>query len=289
MEKLKVLDMRVQQGDSAFLIDYGETAILYDSGFGFTGYALADKIKSYLGNRKLNYIFLTHSHYDHVFGSAYVLEYYKDALVVAGEYTANIFQRPSAKSLMSDLDSKFAKKCGVDDYQNLIHNLRVDVPVKDGDIIKAGAMEYTAIALPGHTKCSFGFYCPQQKLLLGCETLGVYNGVDDVVPSYLIGYNIALESIDKAMLLDIENILVPHFGLLNKEESAEYLNISKQRAVETAEHIAKLLSQGKTKSDAVEYFKNKFYHGYIKEIYPVDAMELNTSITVELIKKEFNI
>ena len=37
------------------------------------------------------------------------------------------------------------------------------------------------------------------------------------------------------------------------------------------------------------YFFDKFYHGHIKEAYPIDAIKLNTSIMVELIKKEYEI
>ena len=88
MKDIKIIDMRVQPGDSAFLIDDSETAILYDSGFGFTGFALAEKLKNYLGRRPLNYIFLTHSHYDHALGSAYVLVSYPEAKVTAGVYAA---------------------------------------------------------------------------------------------------------------------------------------------------------------------------------------------------------
>ncbi len=289
MKKLIITDMRVQAGDSAFLIDDGKTSILYDSGFAFTGFALAEKIKDYLGNRNLDYIFLTHSHYDHILGSAYVLEYYPNAVVVAGEYAADIIKRPSARALMKELDRKFATKCGVNEYPDFTHNLRVDIPVKDGDVIKAGEMEFVAVSLPGHTKCSFGFYSPKERLLLGSETLGVYNGCDNVVPSYLIGYKIALDSIKKAQNFDIENILIPHYGLLNKQETDFYLKKANESAMETAESIISVLTAGGTKNDALQYFKDKFYHGYIKEIYPIDAMELNTGITIDLIKKEFNI
>lgn len=66
MQNINITDVRVHPGDSAFLIDDGTTSILYDSGFAFTGYQVAEKIKKHLGNRKLDYIFLTHSHYDHV-------------------------------------------------------------------------------------------------------------------------------------------------------------------------------------------------------------------------------
>lgn len=286
MLNIKITDVRAHLGDSAFLLDNGNTAVLYDSGFAFTGYAVAENIKAILGDRKLDYIFLTHSHYDHVLGSVYALEYWNDAKVVAGEYAARIFQKDSAKAVMRDLDRKFAKKCGVGEYTDLIDNLRVDISVNDGDVINAGDMVFKAIALPGHTKCSFGFYLAENKLLLGSETLGVYNGEGGVVPSYLVGYNTALASIEKASALDIEKILMPHYGLLDKEQTAKYLSEAKKSAVETASEIASVLKNGGTKADAVEYFKNKFYHGYIKKIYPIDAMELNTGITVDLIQKE---
>lgn len=288
MSKLTITDVRVYPGDAAFLIDDGKTAIMYDSGFAFTGYGVADKIKNILGERKLDYIFLTHSHYDHALGSAYALKYWPDAKVVAGEYAAKIFAKDTAKAVMRDLDQKFAKTCGVTEYEDLIDDLKVDIPVSDGDIIKAGDLEFIAINLPGHTKCSIGYYCPCEKILLSCETIGVYNGSDNVVPSYLVGYEMTLESIKKVQKLDIENILVPHYGLLDSGKTKFYLEKSKESAVETAEEIVDMLKKGNTKEDIVKFFKDKFYFGYIKEIYPIDAMELNTGIMIDLLKREFD-
>jgi len=289
MSEIKITDVRYHSGDSAFLLDDGKTAIMYDSGFGFTGFAVADKIKAILGDRKLDYIFLTHSHYDHALGSVYALEYWPDAKVVAGEYATKIFAKDSAKALMRELDGKFAGKCGVESYTDLIDNLKVDIPAADGDIIKAGDMEFTVLNLPGHTKCSIGFYNKKEKLLLGCESIGVYDGAGEVVPSYLVGVQMAIDSIERVERLEIENILVPHFGLLDAEQTKIYLSRAKKSAIETADEIAQMLKDGKTKEEAVQYFKDKYYKGYIKEVYPIDAMELNTNITVDLIKREFNL
>ncbi len=288
MDKITITDVRVNPGDAAFLIDNGKTTIMYDSGFAFTGYAVADKIKNILGERKLDYIFLTHSHYDHALGSCYALKFWPDAKVVAGEYATKIFEKETAKAVMRDLDRKFAEACGVFEYEDLIDDLKVDIPVSDGDIIKAGDMEFMAINLPGHTKCSIGYYCPKEKLLLSCETIGVYNGSDDVVPSYLVGYEMTLESIEKVQKLNIENILVPHFGLLDNKTTKFYLKKAKESAETTAEEIKTLIINGKSKEEIVDFFKDKFYFGYIKEIYPIDAMELNTSIMIDLLKREFN-
>ena len=93
MLNVKVTDVRILPGDSGFLIDDGKTSILFDTGFAFTGYQMADKVKALLGERKLDYIFLSHSHYDHVVGAPYVLKYYPEATVVAGEYAAKIFAK----------------------------------------------------------------------------------------------------------------------------------------------------------------------------------------------------
>ena len=287
MSGIKIYDVRELPGDSAFLIDDGVTSIMYDSGFAFTGDKVAGRIKQILGERKLDYIFLTHSHYDHALGSVYAKKYWPDVKIVAGEYATKIFAKPSAKKVMRDLDHKFAEANGINEYEDIIDNLYVDLPVSDGDVIIAGDMEFKVLDLPGHTRCSIGYYCEKERLLLGCESIGVFNGKDDVVPSYLVGYNMCIESIERVMDLDIENILVPHFGILDKEKTKFYLDKAKKSAIETAEEIVKMQKSGKTKEEIALFFENKFYHGYVKIIYPIDAMRLNTGIMIDLLAREF--
>lgn len=286
MKDLKITDVRAVPGDSGFLIDDGKTSILYDSGFGFTGFEVAKNIKNALGERELDYIFLTHSHYDHALGSAYVSKIYRDVKIVAGEYAAKIFQKDSAKNVMRDLDRKFASTCGVVDYEDLADNLRVDISVTDGDCIKAGDMEFKVIHLPGHTRCSVGYYCKEKKLLLGSETVGVYGGGDIVVPSYLVGVEMTFDSIKRVKKLDIDYILTPHYGILDKNETKLYLEKAEENARKVAEKISSMIKAGCSDKEVFSYFKERFYKGYIESIYPIDAMELNTKIMIELIKNE---
>ncbi|MBQ8859944.1 MAG: MBL fold metallo-hydrolase [Ruminococcus sp.] len=286
MNNLRITDVRALPGDSAFLIDDGKTAILYDTGFAFTGYKVLERIKTALRDRQLDYIFLTHSHYDHALGSAYIKDYYENAKVVACTYAEKIFKKESAKAVMRDLDRKFALKNGIKEYEDLIDNLDVDIAVNDGDIVNAGSLSFKVIELPGHTRCSIGFYCESEKLLLGSETIGVFNGLDDVVPSFLVGYKMTLSSIEKVNQLEITKILLPHYGIIENEKVEFYLKKAKESAITTANDIASMLKSGKSKDECLDYVKHKFYNGYIKTIYPIDAMELNTSIMIELIEKE---
>lgn len=286
MDRIKVMDMRCNKGDSAFLIDDGKTSVLYDTGFGFTGFEVAKNIKTVLGERKLDYIFLTHSHYDHALGSAYILRYYPTARVVAGSYATGIFQREGAKRTMREMDAKFAEKCGVKDYQFLGDELRVDISVNEGDVIQAGDMCFEVIDLPGHTRCSIGFICKERGLLLSSETLGVYDGEKRIVPLYLVSYSAAVSSIEKVKKLDIKRILAPHYGILNEEQTKYFLDNMKSASENAAQNILKSLKSGKNSNEIISDFKAEFWHGYIKEIYPEDAIDLNTSIMIELIRKE---
>jgi len=284
---LTITDVRAHPGDGAYLLDNGTTAVLYDTGFGFTGYAVADKIADILGDRPLDAILLTHSHYDHALGSAYISRRYPDAKIYAAGYAAKIFAKPTARQVMRDLDRKCACNSGVSEYTDLIDELHVDIPVEDGDEITVGDLSFTVIALPGHTRCSVGFYLASEKLLLSSETLGVYDGDKTIVPSFLIGYETTLASIEKAEALEIETILLPHIGPQSKDKTAFYLANMKKSAVFTAESIAEILRSGGTKDDAIRWFRDTFYHGYVVDIYPEDAMLLNTGIMIDLIGREF--
>lgn len=286
MKNITVTDVRCQKGDSSFLIDNGNTSILYDTGFGFTGYSVADNIKAVLGERKLDYIFLTHSHYDHALGSAYILRRYPDAKVVAGRYAADIFQRDGAKRTMKKLDAEFAAECGVTDYEFLGDELRVDIPCDDGDIINTGDMQFEVLNLPGHTKCSVGFYCKEKQLLLSSETIGVYDGEKTIVPSYLVSYADTIKSIERVKNMDIKTILAPHYGILNDEQTVFFLENMENSVVTTTNDIIESIKLGKSDYEIISEFKAKFWHGYIKEIYPVEAVNLNTSIMIKLIRNE---
>ena len=286
LKNLRITDVRVLTGDCAFLIDDGETAVLYDTGFGFTGDRIAQNIHAELGERSLDYILLTHSHYDHVLGTPYILRHYPKAKVVAGEYAATIFAKPSARAKMHELDQKFAHTCGVEEYDDLTDELKVDIIVRDGDVVSCGAMQFTAVALPGHTKCSVGFYLAENRLLLSSETLGVYFGNDTYMPSYLVGYQMTLDSFAKAKMLEISSLLIPHYGLVTGKEAERFLENSEKTARDFAMHLREIFARGGSDEEALDYCREHIYLEHVRPTYPIDAFLLNSSIMIGLIRKE---
>ena len=286
MDNLTITDMRCNPGDSAFLIDNGTTSILCDSGFGFTGFQIADNIKQQLGDRKLDYIFLTHSHYDHALGSAYILRYYPDAKVAAGRHAAEIFKRDGAKRLMKELDNKIAAACGITDYEFLADELRVDIICDDGNIINAGDMTFEVLDLPGHTNCSVGYYCKDLDFLIAPESLGAYDGEFNILPSFLVSYKAAVNSIERVLKLQPKKILSPHFGELNKKQTSYFLENMKSATETVAKEIIEGIKSGKSDQEIINVYKEKYWYGALKETYPIDALNLNTSIMINLVRKE---
>ncbi len=289
MTELKIYDVRVLPGDSAFLIDNGKTAILYDSGFGFTGERIAENIEKVLGARKLDYILLTHSHYDHALASVKITEKYPDTKVIAGSYAAEIFKRPGAKTLMTDLDSKAAQRYGCEAGMVDADKLRVDIPVNDSDIITLGNITFRVLNLPGHTRCSVAYYYEERELLLSCETLGVYNGKDKIIPSVLVGCTCTLDSIDRISKLNVRNILAPHIGLLTEEQTKLFLKNMKPAAEKAIKLVAECIKAGYSNEDIYRIYSKTYRDNFTDETYPEDAARLNTHIMTELIRKEYNL
>ena len=286
MIPLTITDVRSVPGDSAFLIDDGTTAVLYDTGFGFTGYAVADNVRRILGDRPLDYILLTHSHYDHALGAVYLRRRYPNVQVVAGAYAEKIFGKTTARAIMRDLDRKAAAECGVAEYEDLIDELRADITVCDGDVIECGAMRFTAVDLPGHTKCSVGYYLAENRMLLASESLGIYIDEGVCYPSFLVGYQMTLDSIRKAGEMDIGQMLLPHYGLIPGEEARRFLSDSEQMIRRTASTICSLLSRGRTTEEVLKYLEDELYTDQIRPKYPYAAFLLNTEIMINLIRRE---
>lgn len=282
--QLKIWDVRQHPGDSGFLLDDGRTAVLYDSGFGFTGPALAAAIAEILGPRPLDLILLTHSHYDHALGAAHVRARWPGAKIAAGRRVGEIFARPTALGHMEEMDREIARHCGAAPAPAA--PLRVDIPLEEGQTVAAGEMEFRFVALPGHTHCSGGFYMPRRGLLLACETLGVYDGGDIVFPSLLVGYGLALRAMEKAAALGARQLLLPHYGPLAPEKTAWFFEESLRTTRLTAREVGRILAGGGSREEAVAWFEDTFYKGNVPAFYPRRAMLLNTGLMVDLIRQE---
>lgn len=89
------------------------------------------------GVEKIDYIFLTHGHMDHICGAPYVKESFGGQLVI-GEKDAEFLE--SYRFLDGALD-----------YENAFKSVKADIIVRDGDTISFADSEISVLHTPGHT------------------------------------------------------------------------------------------------------------------------------------------
>lgn len=285
-EDYSITNVGPVDGSEAFLITSEDSAVLYDSGFGFCGRALVDNIRSVLGDRDLDTILLTHSHYDHILGSAHCTREWPDAEVVASRHTSEVIAKDSARRTMRELDAYAARVHGCGGYEDLTDSLRVDRVVSEGDRVSAGGFGFVVHEYPGHTFCSIGFHCPVEGLLLSCETLGLYVDDDTMFPTYLVGYGMTLDSIDRAMELDTDVMLLAHAGVVTGDRCGELLESSRRAAVAVADEVLEASRAGMDPDGIMGMMKDRHYTGRVRRIQPEAAFDMNSRHMVFMLMRE---
>jgi glyoxylase-like metal-dependent hydrolase (beta-lactamase superfamily II) len=117
-----------------------------------------EKITSILDRHALTVrmIVITHAHIDHI-GGAHKLRALTGAPVYMNENDAFLADHLSTQAAWIGLEEP--------------ENPGIDCPVREGDILRAGAIEAHVLHTPGHTPGSVSLYMPAEQKLIAGDTL----------------------------------------------------------------------------------------------------------------------
>lgn len=117
---------------------------------------LIENLKTVLNaeGKTLDYILLSHTHYDHIGALPYVLQVWPEAQVCGLQKAKEVFAHPNAKATMERLGNNAKALYGVEGIEITAAGMRVDCVLADGDSISLGAETITAYETKGHTDCS---------------------------------------------------------------------------------------------------------------------------------------
>lgn len=278
-------------GGEAYLVRTPERTLLYDSGFAYSAPAMVAELAELLGEQPLDYLFLSHSHYDHASGSVWVKQRWPHVAVFGGAHAAHVLERPGARATMRTLNEEAAKEAVAAarltpeqaaevDY-SLLDNLGVDEAVGQGSVIDMGSVKLEVIEAPGHTRCSLLLWCPEESLLFGSETLGVMINENMVCPACLTGYYDSLAAIAKAQALNPQHILVSHLHIASNEAAKRYLDNAQHWTEKTAHLVWECNAVGMSKSKIEGMIKEIFFIEELRGIQPEAAFDLNNGYLVD--------
>lgn len=286
---LRVVNVGCVPGGEAFLLVTEERTAIIDAGFSFTAKAMVKKIKAEIGDRNLDYIILSHSHYDHISGSSEMKKVWPDAKIVSAEHAAKVFEKPSAMKRIRQMNraaAMYFKKSQF--FRNDLKRIHTDVIVKDGDVIDLGSVKLTTVEAPGHTWDSLAFWCESEGLLMTCETMGVLAGNDTIMPACLVSFRTTMAYIERMESMDIKKMLYPHYGIVEgKDDCMKIVSWARRDNMLARDMIINAHLEGKDEETIKQLIKDKFYTEWIRKGQPEKAFDLNNKYMVPMIIREY--
>lgn len=110
---------------------------------------------------KLKYLLYTHLHIDHTFGHEHIVEAYQ-LKCMANPADAFLGEARAQQAIMFNLGIPSPNE------------LKIDIPLTDGQILTLGEETLRVISVPGHSPGSVAYYCEESGFVLSGDAL--FNG-----------------------------------------------------------------------------------------------------------------
>lgn len=182
--------------DSNVYVIAGEIPTIIDTGTGFNSQMIIETIQKIIKLNKIQQIFLTHEHYDHVGGVQDILR--------ATEGSARIFAHKDVVVKLKEGRSSFAEMLG-----GVMPNIEVDVLLTDTMQLIVGDDSFQVLVTPGHSIGSLCFYSKKNEILFSGDTIFANGGFGRY--DFPGGdFHLLLHSIERLATLKIKNLYPGH-------------------------------------------------------------------------------
>jgi 2-aminobenzoylacetyl-CoA thioesterase len=282
----KIIDVTGGQGGNAFLILGGEKTALVDCGMAYCATNLISNIKKVINDRSLDYILISHAHYDHIGAIPYLRKEWPISRVLGAEYAERILNRSNALETIRILSQQAARiysKADLEEFNNDM--LRVDDVIRGGYIVNLGSVRIEVIETPGHTKCSLSFLV-NSETLFASESTGYMSKSGKIYPAFLTSSLEAINSINVCQGINPRFIVSPHFGLINKGITPDYWKYCIEAVNETREFILQLSDQGFDEKQILTNYEKLFRDEQSRLEQPIDAFRLNAQGMIKTVLRE---
>ncbi|HWR38444.1 MAG TPA: MBL fold metallo-hydrolase [Patescibacteria group bacterium] len=277
------------RGGSAFLVMGKEKTALLDCGMAYCAPALIDNAKKILREKPLDYIMISHSHYDHSGAIPCLKQEWPAVKVLGAESAQRIFQRPNALKTIRSLGEQAAELYGdgvLPSYDDAL--LCVDRVVIDGDRVDLGNVRVQVLETSGHTQCSLAFLI-NGEILFASESTGYMTKAGNIYPSFIISGDAALASIRRCQHLNPRFIIAPHYGLVTEKDSRNYWERCRWAVEETQTFILRLAERGCTEEDILRQYEIQFRDDAARAEQPLQAFRINTTHMIKTVLRESGI
>ncbi|MCU0822672.1 MAG: MBL fold metallo-hydrolase [Spirochaetes bacterium] len=205
----------------------GKKTMMFDTGISAMGPVYCEELD--MLNITLDTVLITHAHFDHIGGAAYLKKRVPGLKIGASPRMRDVLTRPrvirNIEKILSEYDNVYSG--GRVDKDAAFGTFGIDIDLKDGMIFDLGdGITVEAIETPGHTPECCCFYIPHIKAIISGEALGMPDEKLNILPEFLSSYDDYMNSLRKMVKFDVRMILLPHGAVLTEEHAADYISRS---------------------------------------------------------------
>ena len=274
-------------GGESYLIVGSKKTALHDTGMACFSEGLISNIHEILDpmGKTLDYVFMSHTHYDHIGALPYVLNEWPKAKVCGAEKAESVFQSSGALRTMEELGNKARILYGTDCPEITADGMRLDVALSEGETIDLGDVSVQFFEAKGHTDCSALYLLLPKRILFANESMAQVKGPGEISTSPLKSFSQTIESAKKAAALKPEYIIGMHYGMIPKEYNEKFFTDYIEEAEWERDLILKGLRNGLT-DEEISDLHDKIYWNETRALnQPYDAYHLNTMIIIRRVRK----
>ena len=249
-------------GGEALLVFGSEKTALYDCGMAYCHDQLLKNISAALqarGRERLDYVLLSHTHYDHIGALPYITKRWPEVVVCAAAKAKSVFKSEGAKGTMKRLGEAARDEFSASKAPVSVDGLRVDRVVKDGDQISIGFEYFAVLETPGHTACSMTYVLEPAGIMFTSESTGVLKNPQCVETSALKSYQDTIVSAEKCKTYHAKQIICPHFGIFPEGFVDAYFDMYVKFAKEEKDFILSLAYEGYTYEEILKEYEKKYW------------------------------
>ncbi len=282
----RIVEVTGGMGGNAFLVRGAEKTALIDCGMAYCASNLIRNIQQALDQLTLDYILISHSHYDHISAIPYLKKEWPHSRVLGAEYAKRILQRSNALKTIQELNRQAAILYGANTLIEYDDNLlMVDDTVRDGDLLELGGLTVQVIKTEGHTRCSLSFWV-NDETLFASESSGCMTRSGKICPAFITSFSETINSIGICQKLNPRFIISPHFGLVDEKDTPNYWENCLLAAREAQELILHFSGLGYDEQAILDEYEKVFRDASSEAVQPRNAFLLNTRGMIKNVLRE---